>query len=202
VLERLRLRIADDLHDDIGSELSGIALESDMLARQLPEGVPEQRRLRDVGRTVRHAADSLREAVWLINPEQDKLGDLVTRMREVASVLLAGVEYAFDTEGQLSASTLEMEFRRHVLMIFKEMLHNVVKHAKAGTVRIRVEIGPKELTVCVQDDGVGFDPGAEHSGRGMRTMRSRASAIGGEIAIESLPGSGTRICLTTRIARL
>ncbi len=201
-LERLRLRIADDLHDDIGSELSSVALESDLIARRLSKEKQEQERLLAVGRMIRHAADNLRDVVWIVNPDQDKLQDLVTRMREVAATMLAGIHYSFRSEGSLATVPLEMEFKRHVLMMFKEALNNIVRHARPTRVEIDVELSTKHLSICVKDNGVGFDVATQHCGRGLKSLQSRALAIGGTVEVQSTPGSGTTVCVKAEITRL
>ena len=201
-MERLRLRIANDLHDDIGSDLSGLALESDLLARRLPEGDPARERLHSVGRTIRSAADNLRDVVWIVSPDQDKVQDLVERMREVASKMLTGIGYEFHCTPSDLSVPLDIEFKRHVLMMFKEILHNVVRHARASAVDVTFHLGEKRLRLCVQDDGVGFDPSGKHGGRGLRSLQARASAIGGKVSIESEAGKGTVVSLEADITRL
>ncbi|MRR13725.1 hypothetical protein EG835_15045, partial [bacterium] len=123
-VERLRLRIADDLHDDVGSELSGIALEGDLIARQLPPASPERDRLTDVNESIRRTADTLRDAVWIVNPELDSLEDMVDRMRSIAARLLAAHRHEFEVSPGKVPVSLDMEFRRHVLLMFKESLNN------------------------------------------------------------------------------
>lgn len=201
-VERLRLRIANDLHDDIGSDLSSLALESDLLARRLPDGDPGQERLRAVGRTMRIAADNLRDVVWIVSPDQDRIQDLVERMREVAAKMLTGIQYEFRCAGSLLSGPLEIEFKRHVLMIFKETLHNVVRHAHASRVDVEFELNPGHMRMEVRDDGIGFDPSGKQSGRGLRSLQARASAIGGKLAVESTPGKGTTVALEADITRL
>ncbi len=198
-LERVRLRIADDLHDDIGSELSSIALESELIARQLPAGTPQQTRLFNLGRLVRSAADNLRDVVWVVNPELGRFPDLLDRIRGVAEKMLAGHHFTLDIPGNAPPHPLDMEFRRHVLMIFKEMLNNVVRHARAANVRIFVEVKGKQIRLCVKDDGIGFDTTVKSSGRGLAGMRSRAAAIKGILTLESAQPSGTTICLEADI---
>ncbi|MCK5571776.1 MAG: hypothetical protein KAJ12_03410, partial [Bacteroidetes bacterium] len=201
-MERLRLRIADDLHDDIGSELGGIALESDLLARRIPGTPPDQARQQAVGTMIRQAAGNLRDVVWIVNPEQDKLQDLLTRMRDVASKMLTGIDYEFKSTGIRGTVVLDMEFKRHVLMMFKEIVNNIVKHAEATSVDINLELDQEHLRICVKDNGRGFDPAVDTDGRGMKTLESRASTIGGQLTIESKQGSGTVVCVEARIARL
>jgi len=200
-LERVRLRIADDLHDDIGSELSGIALESDLIARQLPAGTPQQTRLLMLGQTVRKASGDLHDVVWFVNPEFDKLPDLIARMRTVADKMLTGHQVTFDIPADIPPVPLGMEFKRHLLMMFKEMLNNIVRHAKAQNVRILFELEGMHFKLCVKDDGIGFDTSTESAGRGLVLMRSRTTAIGGRCTLKSGPDSGTTICIEGDIIR-
>jgi signal transduction histidine kinase len=95
-----------------------------------------------------------------------------------------------------------MEFKRHVLMMFKEILNNIVKHAEATSVEITLELDRERLRIRVRDNGRGFDPAVDTDGRGMKTLESRASTIGGLLTIESKQGSGTVVCVEARIARL
>lgn len=201
-LERLRLRIANDLHDDIGSDLSGLALESDLLACRMPEGDPGRERLRSVGGALRRSAENLRDVVWIVSPDRDRFDDLIERMREVASKMLEDLPWEFRSAGTPPAEALDLEFKRHVLMTFKEMLHNIISHARATKVEIELEIQEGRFRLCVRDDGVGFDTGATHTGRGLRSLQARASALGGALTIESAPGKGTVVCLQADIARL
>jgi signal transduction histidine kinase len=200
-MERLRLRIADDLHDDIGSELSGIALESDLIARRLPVESPERARLSEVGESIRRAADGLRDAVWIVNPELDTLEDLVNRMRSIAAKLLAGQQHHFDVSARGVSVPLDMEFKRHTILIFKEILNNVVRHARATSVRIELSVEGSTFSMCVEDNGIGFDVSAPSQGRGLSTLRRRAAAIGGRLDLERITPSGTRVCLEARIIR-
>lgn len=200
-MERMRLRIADDLHDDIGSELSSIALESDLIARQLQPDGPQRARLLNVASTIRNAANNLRDVVWIVNPELDRVPDLVTRMRAVAGKMLVGLRYTIVSSGDPVDFSVDIEFKRHVLMMFKEMLSNVLRHAGATHVRIEIEQKARRLRVCVRDDGVGFDTSARFEGRGLSSLHARAEAIGGTLTLESRPGAGTTVCLEAEIIR-
>ena len=200
-VERMRLRIADDLHDDIGSELSAIALEGDLVARRLPAKDPGRRRISSIAGAVREEAENLRDVVWIMNPDQDKIQDLVARMRATASKMLPELRVRFRMGIGFGNVPLEMEFKRHVFLIFKEILHNIVKHAEATSVDVEMELNEEILHLCVKDNGVGFDASAKTEGHGICSLRSRAETIGGTLTIESMPGSGTTVRFKARIAR-
>ena len=201
-VERLRFRIANDLHDDIGSDLSSLALESDLLARRLPQDDPARERFRSLGQAIRNAADNLRDVVWIVGPDQDSVPDLIERMREIAAKTLKGIDHEVRVTGAIASASLGMEFKRHVLMILKEALHNAVRHGAPSRVDVAFELNGTNIRLCVRDDGVGFDTSIHHTGRGLRSLRARTSAIGGTMTIESTPGQGTAVCLEADITRL
>jgi ligand-binding sensor domain-containing protein/signal transduction histidine kinase len=198
-LERLRLQIASDLHDELGSELSGIALASSLIGRQDHLTDRDRRRLADVASAATRVMLSLRDIVWYINPEQDTLESLEARMRSVARTLLAGVPHEFRSSG-ITPTPIDMDERGHVFLIYKELLHNIVRHARARRVTIRLDATDETLELRVSDDGIGFD-GSGRSGTGLRNIRQRVAAIGGNLRIEGRPGEGTNVCLTVRMTR-
>jgi signal transduction histidine kinase len=198
-LERLRLRIASDLHDELGSELAGIALASSMVGRQDHLTDKDRRRLADVASGATRVMFALRDIVWSISPEQDTLASLEARMRSVARSLLAGVPHEFRSSG-ITPTPIEMDARGHVFLIYKELLHNIVRHARARRVRIGLDATGDRLELQVSDDGVGFD-GSEASGTGLTSIRRRAAAIGASLRIDARPGAGTDVRLTLRMTR-
>ena len=199
-MERMRLRIASDLHDDIGSSLSSIALITDMVRKDLPPGQKSGEQLRDASSAARRTADSLKDIVWLINPEHDKLDDIVLRMKDAAAKLLVGMDYRFDCPEGTLGSVLDMEFRRQVWLIFKETLHNIAKYSHARRVDIEINAANRVFRLRVTDDGVGFDSASTVAGNGMRTLRARAAKLGGSIAISSAPGRGTVVSLEAKLS--
>ncbi|PAP75852.1 ATP-binding protein [Rubrivirga marina] len=189
-----RLRIAGDLHDDIGASLSSMAVLSDLVRRNdaLPE--TDRSRLDRLSASARTLVDDLRDIVWAIDPSSDRLRDLAERLRDTASSLLPGVAWTVEapTEDDLP---LDMEVRRHLLLVTKEALHNVARHADAATVRVRLDASPDALALTVEDDGRGFDPTDARSGHGLSSLRERAGQLGGTLTVDSRPGAGTRVYL-------
>jgi len=197
-LEHLRLRIASDLHDEIGSNLSGIALEGDVMAGQsvLPEEI--RSRLRGITRLARESSQSMRDIVWLINPEHDTFGDLLTKMRETAHTMLNGMSYSLQMAEGMSGESLGLEAKRTIFLMYKEVLHNIVKHAKANKVSIEIsrQDGSFRLTIC--DDGIGFSDRGRDEGEGLKNLRRRAEHAGGKVEITSEPGQGTTVGIVVR----
>jgi ligand-binding sensor domain-containing protein/signal transduction histidine kinase len=198
-MARLRARIAGDVHDEVGSNLGSITVLSELSQRDpaLPEG--SRAALVQIHEATQHTARAIRDIVWFIDPDFDTLDDLVARMRAFAATLLGGRTYTFDSTEPLPRRRLSLEFRRHVLFGFKELLHNVVRHARASEIRIGVTAGPGGFEVQVRDNGCGFDAGQPELGHGLRGLRQRAAELGGSLRIESQPGCGTTATFTVRI---
>ncbi len=204
-MEQLRLRIAGDLHDDISSDLSGIALAADLLRRspRLEEG--ERARLAEIGERALALADAVRDTVWVVNPEHDRADALARRMRLAAESLLGERLATFDAPPTLAAVPLPMPTRRGLYLAFKEAIHNAARHARASRVDVGLRADAGEVAFEVLDDGCGFDPRADRSGEGLRSLRRRAAELSGELTVESRPGGGTRVVFavprSTRRAR-
>jgi signal transduction histidine kinase len=197
-IERLRTRIASDLHDDLGSSLSQISILSEMVRAQLGSQAPRVADpLSRIGTLSRESVDSMSDIVWAIDPLLDTPVHLLQRMRQVATELLdaRGIQLRFDATGD-ARPRLAADVRRHVFLIFKELLNNIVRHAKATTVTVEVTIGTRQLQLSVSDDGQGFDRAGAILGHGLRSMQRRASELGGSLDLASEPGTGTRAHLT------
>jgi ligand-binding sensor domain-containing protein/signal transduction histidine kinase len=203
-VERVRTRIASDLHDDIGSSLSQIAILSEVVtARVAPAPADVSEPLARIGSLSRESVDAMGDIVWAVSPDLGTPVHLSQRMRRLASDLLParGIELQFDSsdEGQVQ---LGIETRRQVFLIFKESLHNVVRHANATDVLITLTIGRRALRLVVADNGKGFAEtggAVDAAGQGLRSMKRRAETIGGRLSITSAPGSGTTIALDAPI---
>lgn len=201
-VERVRTRIASDLHDDIGSSLSQIAILSEVVtARVAPAPADIAEPLARIGVLSRESVDAMGDIVWAVSPDLGTPVHLSQRMRRLASDLLParGIELQFESsdEGQVR---LGIETRREVFLIFKEALHNVVRHANATDVSIVLTIGRRALHLEVRDNGRGFVATTNgEAGQGLRSMKRRAEAIGGQLSIASAPGAGTTTTLDAPI---
>jgi signal transduction histidine kinase len=192
-IAELRERIARDLHDEVGSNLGGIALLS-----QLAQGAdPEQmrRELAEIERIARETAESMRDIVWLLGRESDAPADLLARFRETTATLLAGVEYTFKADPAAFPPRPSLDFKRQVFLILKEALHNIVKHSGARSAVVRIVHEGSAFLLEVRDNGRGFDPAAAKQGTGLRSMAARAEAIGGGLSVASQPGGGCVVVL-------
>lgn len=193
-VESLRQRIASDLHDEIGSNLATIALLSHMAQRQTGDA---QEDLAEINRVARETAASMRDIVWLIKPGMENAGDFVAKLRETAALMLTGLDWQFD--GDALTGSLSLEWKREILLIFKEALHNVRRHAAAHRVTICLVDRGGELVMKIADDGVGFEVNGATVGHGLASQRQRAQALGGELRIDSKPGEGTTVTLRAKL---
>ena len=195
-VEQTRRRIADDLHDDIGSKISSVALQLDLAARAA--GLPDAFRDHIAGLTeqARGVVGDLRDAVWIVDSGRDALADLVARMEQVAPGLAPAARVRFRHDGLAREKVLlEMETRRHLYLFFKEALHNAARHGRPAVVDVVLRERGDALVLTIADDGAGFDVDAPHDGRGLQTLHRRAAALGGRAAVESTPGTGTTVTL-------
>ena len=194
-VEALRQRIAGDLHDEIGSNLGTIALLSQLAQK---EGGNSQQDLAEINRVARETAASMRDIVWLIKPSMEGAEDFVGKLRETATRMLVGLDWKFDAE--VPASALSLEWKREILLIFKEALHNIRRHASARRVDIGLAQNGDVFEMRISDDGVGFAVDAAVAGHGLPSQRQRAQALGGELHIESKPGEGTVVTLRAKLS--
>jgi signal transduction histidine kinase len=212
-LERMRTRIAADLHDDIGASLSRIAIQSELIRRPAALRPEESERLlADIGDSARSLVDAMGDIVWSIDPKRDDLASLVARLRQFALDMLEplGVAFSLSVSDDTLRVRLAPEQRRDLYLFFKEAIHNIAKHANCRRAVITLRLDGDRLTVEVSDDGRGFDrdaapaPAAPGSrgGHGLDSMRTRAGQLGGSLIVESAPGKGTTLSLTCSIGHV
>jgi ligand-binding sensor domain-containing protein/signal transduction histidine kinase len=196
-VERIRTRIAADLHDDIGSNLTKIGILSEVVHQQMngaEETVAEP--ISTIARISRESVTSMSDIVWAINPRRDSLRDLVSHMREFAGEMFANCEIEFEFLAPSSDVYLRLgaDVRRTVFLIFKEGVNNIVRHADCSKACIELRVEGAHLVLKVADDGRGFDR-TEGAGNGLLSIERRAAAAGGMVEIASSKSSGTKITL-------
>jgi ligand-binding sensor domain-containing protein/signal transduction histidine kinase len=198
-LERIRTRIASDLHDDIGAALSRIAVLSEVARHEAGGGNPAvSTRLSVIAGAAREVLDSMNDIVWAINPRHDQLHGLAQRMRRFASDLFTarGVAFAFRAPDEERFVRVAADVRRHVFLIFKEAVNNIVRHAGATLTDLEMRVDGSRLSLTIVDNGRGFDVAAVHDGNGLANMRDRARMMGGRLDVTSSGEAGTIVRLT------
>ncbi len=211
-IERIRTRLAMDLHDDIGSTLSQVAVLSEV-ARQGAGGDRRQsERLERIAEVARQLVDAMSDVVWAINPDRDSLQDLAHRMRRFAAEMLdtQDIRLRFDAPAKDGDVRLGAEVRREVFLIFKESIRNMVRHARSTRADVALSVRDTSLVLTVVDDGVGLGPTVRGEGLGptvrgeglgLRSMRERAGRLGAELSLRSTPGEGTSVRLVVPLRR-
>lgn len=203
-VERLRLRIASDLHDDVASQLASVAISSDVLRATADLTEDEHAELREMGRLVRETTETLRDIVWFVDPEHDRPEALLWKMKNEASALLNGVAYTFghpEPDRLAALEQLDVRTRRNLFLIYKEALHNIVRHARAEIVQITLRRQTDRFELTITDDGIGFDPEAEDAaGQGLSNMRRRAEQMQADLTLTSQPANGTTLRLVVPLA--
>jgi len=196
-LQRMRLRVATDLHDDLGSNLSRISILSELAKGNASES--GERLLDEIAESARDLVDSLGDSIWSIDPRRDDLKSLLLRLRHFTAAVFQAqsISADFRLPVEVGALRLDPEQRREIYLILKEALNNVARHAAALNVRVSVTNEKDMLHITVEDDGKGFITGTrverEDGGRGIPSMTDRAKRVGGSLGIASEPGRGTTV---------
>lgn len=192
-IEKIRLAIARDLHDDVGSTLGSINLLSKTASRRL-ENYPVTEDVKPIftkiGQSAENTLQAMDDIVWSINPGKDNIHDLIIRMREFAIPLFEAKEIEFDfiVEGN-NEQSIPMNLRRTIFLIYKETIHNILKHAGATLVKIKIQVGHNRFIMQITDNGKGFTFPSTSRGNGLKNLYSRAALAGGLFKIDNLhPG--------------
>jgi len=198
-LERVRRRIATDLHDDIGSSLTQISILSEVLRQRLgaEQAAAASEPLDLIATASRELVDSMSDIVWAINPQKDHLSDLTQRMRRFAADSLTARNIRFQLSLPETGEDMPLgaNLRREVFLIFKESVNNMVKHSGCSEAWLELSFTDGMLRLSLRDNGRGFDPTRESEGHVLLSMRERAEGIGGKLAIQSQLNAGTLVQL-------
>ncbi|MDP4245485.1 MAG: two-component regulator propeller domain-containing protein [Bacteroidota bacterium] len=199
-IERLRVKISTDLHDDIGSTLSSISILSDIVLREAGQE-QHQGMVQEIKESSISLMEKMDDIVWSINPRNDELESLMLRIKRFAAQLFEakGIDYEIDIENSIRHLKLPMEHRQSVYLIMKEAINNLVKYADAGRAFIRAESEGQFLRVQISDDGKGFVYETVRTGNGIANMKSRADLMGATLHLSSSPGKGTTVILTLKM---
>jgi ligand-binding sensor domain-containing protein len=198
-LELERSRIARDLHDQLGANLTQVALLGEMAEtdKNLPEEI--EAHARQISQTARETTRALDEIVWTVNPSNDTLDGLINYVCKYAQeyLAIAGLRYRLEVPPQLPPLPISPELRHNVFLAAKEAVNNVVKHAHASSVWLRLQLHPDRFVLEIEDDGRGLPDSATEKGRnGLRNMRKRMEDIGGQFEVSPRVGGGTIVRLT------
>jgi signal transduction histidine kinase len=194
---KVRQRAADDFHDEFGHKLTKISLLSQVIKRNLVDGQTAHREQIDkIIQTCDELSTSMRDFLWSLSPEKDSAGDIAIRLKDFGDGIFNGTGIAFrmnGTENGIDTVQLGVDWRRHLLLIFKEAMNNAAKHSGCRNVTLDVHSNNGDLFVRLVDDGKGFDSSRAAPGQGLNGMERRAEKMGGVLRIESGNGHGTTV---------
>lgn len=199
-----RIRIARDMHDDIGSGLSRISLLSEQVKIALQDGKQSDQldktlfSLTKLSAESRQLTGSIGEIIWTMSPKNDTMEGLVSYVRNYAYDYLeqAGIDCTINFPDEVPAAAVSAELRRNIFLAVKETLHNIVKHASCTTVEMTLQFDESSFTLAVSDNGKGLNGQTKlHGGNGLVNMKKRIEETGGIYRIESVQGKGVKVIL-------
>lgn len=197
-LEKVRARIASDLHDDMGSALSTINILSTMAKTKVAnDPVTTSDYISKISENSSTMMEAMSDIVWSINPLNDSMQKIVARMREFAATVLEpkNIDYDFYVDEKVFNIKTGLEEKKDLFLIFKEAVNNLAKYSACKKAWIELKTESKRLSMLIKDDGKGFDLSSADNGNGMHNMRKRAAALKGKITIESEMGKGSTVLL-------
>jgi len=210
-LERERMRIARDMHDEMGSKLTKISFLSEHAQVDAESSGPLAEKIQSIAQTSRDLLQTMDEIVWVVNPQNDTLENLVAYLSHYALEYFqnTSIECELQLPREILHYPLVSEVRHNLFLTFEEALNNVLKHANASKVKVEMTVTPREFEVKVTDNGKGFvapvllaPPAPARGGRGgngLKNMRQRLMEIGGECLVSSQTGNGTAVTLRIRL---
>jgi ligand-binding sensor domain-containing protein/two-component sensor histidine kinase len=194
-LQKVRNRIATDLHDEIGSNLTNISILTNLGKKNLSEPAKTNDFLMRISEEVSSSSQALDDIIWSVNSSHDTMEQIVARMRRYAAELFdaANIQYELQLDPKFEEKKISMEQRRDIYLLFKESVNNISKHASAKDVSIQLSIAHNQLLLQIKDDGRGFDAKKEFNRHGLKGMKERVHKWKGKITIESAEQKGTVI---------
>jgi signal transduction histidine kinase/ligand-binding sensor domain-containing protein len=201
-IEKMRQRISRDIHDEIGAGLTRIALSGDLIALKQNTDPDVREKLKWISGTARDLSQNMKEVVWSVNPHYDSLDHMVAYFRSLTSDFAERAGFGFVYKGSEDISTIHVnpEVRRNLLLILKETLTNIGKHAEPEIITLGILESEGVLSIVISDDGkgFGFDSGSAPNSNGLRNMKQRAEAIGFSFDVHTSK-DGTSITVSGKI---
>jgi len=194
--QRVKDRIARDLHDDVAASMSSIRILSQVAHRQFAQKAPDAAPLLlQISQNAQSTLESISDLIWAVKPHADYLNDMADRMREYAVKMLDAkdIDYEMNIPRNLPMLDLDIETRRNIYLIFKEAVNNAMKYSQCSRISISLQVENECLNLCVADNGVGFDTVTAQRGNGLTNMEKRARDSAGQFQIKTAPGQGTAV---------
>ena len=197
--ENIRVSISRDIHDEVGSTLSGVALFSEIATEKVKQhqSVEAQRYLDYITANSKEMVEKMSDIVWTINPKNDSFEKIIAKLRSYSANLCAGkgIRMHVDMDESIQSYSPSMQDRKNMYMLIKEGVNNAVKYSGGKNVYLSLYRNHEDLSIEIKDDGRGFDSASNFEGNGINNMRERARELNGELKINSAPNLGTQIQL-------
>lgn len=195
-IEKLKTKIAADLHDNVGSGLTEISILSEIATRNInsdskkPEG-----EIKKISEISRQLVDNMSDIVWVVNPKRDSLHDLVTRLKDSYNETLSslGIKLIVKNLDRLKEIKLPMDYKQNLFLIMKEAINNSIKHSRCSNLIVDTSVRTNALEITITDDGIGMEEPYYNMGNGIYNMNERAKQIDGKIKIKSSKNEGTQV---------
>lgn len=200
-----RARIARDIHDDLGAQLTQLVLLGEVAQRESATDPTAQKNFNQICELARELSHAMDEVIWAVNSRRDTLRDFVTYVCKYAQLFLAAtpIRCRLDVELEMPENTFDLPVRRNLFLAVKEALNNAAKYSAANELFLRVYRADQKLVVVVEDNGCGFDCAQANTERnGLANMAQRMEEIGGAYEIISEPGAGCRVVFTVPMNRV
>ena len=201
---KIRKQTAEDFHDDLGNKLTRITVLSEVLSSMIGKDDTEKSAiLAKISKNVDELYIGTRDILWSLNPKNDTLIQLLNHIKDFGNEMFNNTSISFevDIDAGGNDTKLSLDMSRNILMIFKESIHNALKHSGANTVIFRARLNNGMLLVSLEDDGPGFDAEYAKNGHGVNNMYVRAKRIKADLSINS-DSSGTAISLIVNFSKL
>lgn len=201
-LERERIRISKDMHDELGASLTKITLLSELAKSDVERPREIERHLDKISQSTREVATTMDEIVWAVNPKNDRLDRVAAYVLQFAQEYLSmtAIQCHINVPENLPAMQVTAEVRHNIFLVLKESLTNIIHHSGATSVGIILEFKDPVLRIIMRDNGKGFNSDhADPFGNGLINMRKRIEDIGGAFCIESVPNTGTTLTINVRL---
>lgn len=201
--EHERIRIAKDIHDDLGSGLSKINFLSEIIFQKTANMPEVQTSTEAVKETARKMIENMRDLIWALNPDNTTIANLIARMREYTTDYLEDypIQMVYNIPAELPQTAITKESHRELFMVVKETLNNISKHADASQIIFSVQLDTQFLLLTIKDNGDGFND-TKANGNGIRNMKSRIAAIDGQFEMISKKHEGTTVIVSIPIQKI
>lgn len=198
-----RERIARDIHDELGAELAQIGLLADIGGDGATSPGEMNRNFARIARHTRGVVAALDEIVWAVNPRNDNLARLADYLCRIADEIFeeSAIRCRKEVPTGLPEFPVSSETRHDLTLAVKEAFTNLLKHSGATEAWLRLRWAEPNLTICVEDNGRGFDISSAKRGNGLDNQRTRLERNGGTVEVKSVPGEGTRLIIRIRLDR-